>query len=119
MNIREKIDYVNSLKLDERINYWQDLILLANEYLSLGNIDEQQSLDFIDCFRGLRTSRFIQSDIDMILLDTSLLIARKLKSNRKILKGILDDILYYSDFYPEKYNRDELENEINELDKPY
>lgn len=115
MDIQEKIDYVNSLKLDERINHWQDLVLLANDYLSSGNIDDKQNLEFINCISGLRTSRFIQSDIDMELLDISLLIARNFKSQRKILKGILNDILYYSNYYPEKYNKIELEKEINQL----
>lgn len=62
-----------------------------------------------------RSSRFIESDIR--LLETSLQIARKLKSKRKILKEILNDILYYSNFYPEKYNKIELEKEINQLNE--
>jgi hypothetical protein len=117
MSIQGKFDYINSLKPDERINHWQELALLANDYLSSENIDDKQNLAFINCIGGLRTSRFIESDIDMELLDISLLIARKLKNQRGIVKGILNDILYYSNFYPEKYNKDELEKEINLLNE--
>lgn len=117
MNIEDKINYINSLKLDERISHWEDLILLANEYLSSKYIEDKLSLNFINCISGIRSSRFMESDIDVRLLEISLQIARKIKSNRNILKGILNDILYYSNFYPEKYNKIELEKEINQLNE--
>lgn len=52
----------------------------------------------------------------MKLLDFSLLIARKLKGEDKILKGILNDILYYSNFYPEKYDKEALQKEVDRLE---
>ena len=115
--MKEKIDFINSLTLDERIKYWQDLIMLANQYLKSENITDDQSLSLINCINGLRTSRFIQTEIDLELLDASLPIARILNNQKTVLKGILNDILYYSNFYPEKYNKDELEKELNELNK--
>ena len=117
MNTEDKINYINSLALDKRISQWEDLILLSNDYLNSQNIEDKLSLNFINCLSGLRSSRFIESDIDIRLLETALQIARKLKGNRKILKGILNDILYYSNFYPEKYNKIELEREINQLNE--
>ena len=115
MNTEDKINRINSLKLDERMSHLEDLILLSNDYLSSQNIEDEMSLNFINCLNGLRSSRFIESENDIRLLDVSLRIARKLKSNKMILKAILIDILYYSSFYPEKYNRTELEKEINKI----
>lgn len=63
MNIKDRIDYINSLKLDERINHRQELILLANKYLFSEECNDKQSLELIRCLSELRTSRFIQSDM--------------------------------------------------------
>jgi len=115
--MQEKINFINSLKLDERISYRQDLILLAQNYLVSETISESQSIELINCLNNIRTSRFVDSDIDMELLDISLLIARKLQHHNNILKGILNDILYYSNYYPKKYNKEELEVEIKLLNK--
>jgi len=115
MTIQEKINFINSLKLDDRISHRQDLILLAQNYLGSEKINETQSIELFNCLSSIRTSRFVDSDIDMELLDISLLVARKLQNHNNILKGILNDILYYSNYYPEKYNKEELEKEIKQL----
>ena len=115
--LQNKIDFINALNLDERINHWQDLILLSNKYLNSENINDSLSLKIINCFNGIRISRFIDSDIDIKLLDISLLVARKLENQNIILKGILNDILYYSNYYPEKYNKLGLEKEIKKLNE--
>lgn len=111
------MDYINSLKLDEKINHWQDLKLLVNKYLSSVNITHQQNLDIIDCLRGIRMSRFIDSNVDIEILDAALLIARSLDNQNEILREILNDILYYSNFHPEKYTKLELEKELKELEE--
>ncbi|MGB4774054.1 MAG: hypothetical protein WBP45_02680 [Daejeonella sp.] len=115
MDIQKQIDTINSVKLDERISFWEDLIFMADEYLNSINQDETLALNIINCIGGIRTSRFIESDIDIKLLDASLRIARKLVKHKKILKDILKDILYYSNYYPEKYNKELLEQEIKNI----
>lgn len=110
MNIQEQIDSINSLELDKRINFITDLITISNNYLLLKDGEDSLGLSIINCIASIRTSRFIESDTDVKLIDISLLIARKLKGESKILKGILNDLIYYSNFYPEKYNRESLQN---------
>ncbi|MEO6303050.1 MAG: hypothetical protein ABIP51_07740 [Bacteroidia bacterium] len=116
MNIQEQIDNINSLELDKRINFITDLINISNSYI-LGDGNHSLGLNIINCLSSLRTSRFIESDTDIKLLDISLRIARKLKGESDILKGILNDLMYYSNFYPEKYNKETLQNEIDRINK--
>lgn len=116
MNIQEQIDKINSFELDKRLSLISDLIAISNNYLSLKEVNNSLGINIISCLSSIRTYRFIESEIDMKLLDFSLLIARKLKGEDKILKGILNDILYYSNFYPEKYDKEALQKEVDRLE---
>lgn len=67
-------------------------------------------------FKWIKDIKIYSIRYDIEILNISLLIARKLKSERKVLKLILNDIIYYSNYYPEKYNKIELEKELKELE---
>lgn len=111
----DKIDHINSLPYNERVNYVNVLIDLVNEYLINNSKDEPLGVKLVKCIVGVRASELINSEVDMKLIDASLKIARNFTNNRELLIQLLNSALYYSSFYPVKYNRNELESEIQKL----
>lgn len=85
--------------------------------MNSNNLEDNLSIDIITCIDQIRSSRFIESDLDIKLLELSLKIARKLKSNKIILKEIISNILYYANYYPEKFDKMELEKEMTQLNQ--
>lgn len=117
MDILDKINLINTLALDKRINAWEDLVDLASFFLNSRSQDISIANKIIECARGVRSSKFIDTDIDIKLLNISLEIAHKLKVNPTLLKGLLADALYYSNYFPDKYNKIELEKEIQKIER--
>jgi len=116
MDFKKKIAFINSLKLDERIEYVDELLDLVSKFENINTKTITLGLNIVDCLQGIRTSRFIESDTDIKLLEASLKITRSLKSQKKLLKGLLNDAIYYSGYYPKKYNKSELEKELAEIE---
>lgn len=117
MDFQKQIDTINSTNRSERILQIPIILDLAKLYLNSGIDNDKLSLNFIDCINEIRQLRFIESDSDMNLLDVALLIARKMKNNQNLLENLLNDALYYSNYFPDKYNRLYLENEIKLISK--
>jgi hypothetical protein len=116
MNIQERIDFINSLKLDTRVSYLREVVSFAKDFLNTKEeINKILGENILYCLNGIRSSRFIDSDVDMELLDLCLAIAKKLSNQKKIMLSILKDILYYSSDYPDRYNKLEIEKEIQQL----
>lgn len=117
IGLNEKIDLINSADLNERINYLDDLIDIINQFTFYQEKDcHTLGSRIIDCITGLRSSRFIESDTDMKLLDASLIIAKKINIDKRILKQLLSEQLYYSNFIIERYNKIEIEKAIEQLE---
>ena len=116
MNIQKQIEIINSLEVNERINHINDLLIMVSKFETLINDNEIQGLSILDCLSNIRASRFVESDMDIKLLDGSLIIARNLKNHKKRLLELLNDAIYYSNYYPEKYNKSELKKEIAKIE---
>jgi hypothetical protein len=117
MNILDKIELINSQGLDKRINAWKDLCDLASFFLTSKSQDITIAYKIIECAKGIRSSRFIDSDIDITFLNISLEIAYKFNVNPKLLKELLINALYYSNYFPDKYNKIEIEKEIQKIER--
>lgn len=115
MDIQKKIDSINALKLDNRIEHIEELLEFASKFKNLNNNNETLGLKVINCLQGIRSSRFIDSDMDLKLLDASLTIARNLNTHKKLLIGLINDAIYYSNYYPKKYNKSDLEKELKTI----
>jgi hypothetical protein len=119
MDIKKKIDQINSLKLNDRLAVWQDLLVMAKEFANLETKDDILGVELVNCINDVRSARFIESDVDMILLDVVFLIASELQGNKEIMKSTLLAMIYYANFYPEKYEKIQLENKIKALEQNY
>ncbi|WOC40021.1 hypothetical protein [Polaribacter sp. HL-MS24] len=116
MNIQKQLETINSLEINERINYINDILTIVYKFENLNNDNELQGLSILDCLKEIRLSRFVESDMDLRLLDGALIIARSLKNHNKRLLELLNDAIYYSNYYPEKYNKSELKKEIAKIE---
>ncbi len=114
MEIQKKIDYINSLDLYKRMELLEDLLEIASEFENSKIENDKLGYNLVSCLIGMR-SAFDESDIDIKLLDHALKIARKSLKKTKLLKGLLISALYYSNYYPEKYNKESLEREIAQI----
>jgi hypothetical protein len=116
MEIELLLDKINSFELDQRVSYVNDLIKIASSFIEACDHDVNVSLGLkiLNCIEGIRSSRFVESDIDLELIEISIKIARKIKDN-KSLKSLLKSLLYYSNYFPGKYVKSEIENELKEL----
>lgn len=115
MKIKEKIEFINSIKIDERVAYWEELGTMSIEYLHTNKRDENLILEIINCLNGIRSSRFMESNVEVKILDVLLVLARTLKEQKQMLINILTDVIYYSNYYPERYNKVALDEELKEL----
>lgn len=115
MDIQKQIDLINSLDLGERINHLEDLFIAISKFDNSNKDNDLLGVNIIDCLNGIRSWRFIESDTDMKLLDISLVIARKLVDKKNNLIVLLEDAVYYSNYYPERFNKSKLEKEIAEI----
>lgn len=112
MEIIDRIKLINSFALDKRVQYASELISITNQILKEDPNNIELAENILSCMSGLRTSRFIESDVDIQLLDVSNSLIRTFKLGNQYLSKILKDQLYYSNYYPEKYNKQEIEIEI-------
>jgi len=101
--------------LTQRISFYNELVEIVDIYVNSSKINKGLSNEIFNCIQGMRTSRFIDSDLDIVLLDKALLIARLDLSNKEIL-SVLKGMLYYSKFNPENYNTNKLEKEIKKIE---
>ena len=114
-NIKERITIINSVDLTQRISFYDELVGIVDMYVNSTKINKDLSSEIYNCIQGMRICRLIENDLDLILLDKALLIARLNLSNKEII-SVLKDILYYSKYNPENYNTNKLEQEIKELE---
>lgn len=113
----------NFLEKDQstQLSQWHELADIANEYLSLeqASVETGQKITRqIDQVRTLMgtSNRFeaaITTDIELCSL--SLKLARRVYKGDKALINYVDACLYYSDFFPGKFNKAELEAEMQLL----
>lgn len=114
MEIQEKIDYINSLDLYKRMALSEDLLAIVDDYQNSKIQNDKLAYNIVSCLVGMR-SAFEESDMDLKLLDPALKIARKSLKKTELLRGLLNSALCYSNYYPKKYNKEELEKEISEI----
>lgn len=117
MDIREQIKKINSLQLSDRTSHLDDLLKSISDFGNTDNFSEELGLDIINCLGGMRSWGHIDSDLDMKILDVSLSVARKYKIPKRLLEGLLKSALYYSTYYPNRYNVVELEEELSRINK--
>jgi hypothetical protein len=65
MKIEERITFINSLDLTKRISYYDELMKIADLYLDSNNNNKELSIKIFECIQGMRTCKFIESDIDL------------------------------------------------------
>ncbi|WP_317898812.1 hypothetical protein [Aurantibacillus circumpalustris] len=108
MNIQEKLDKINSTNLVSRINLLKELIELINYYKNLELKEEKLTTEILDSISGMRSSRFIETQDDLVLLDAAIEFTSLLPENKSNLKLLLKNALYYSNYYPENTIRHDL-----------
>ncbi len=115
MDLQKVIEEINQLVLDTRASRIEELIDVSNYYIANGSENRDLALDIIDCINGMRQSRFIETNDELVLLNASLEIARSINDKQKVL-NYLKELVYYADYYPDKYNKGSLEEEIKEIE---
>jgi len=117
MDIREQIKRINSLQLSDRTSHLDALLQAISDFRNTDNTSEALGLEIINCLGGMRTWGHIDSDVDMKILDAALSVARKFNVPKRMLEGLLKSALYYSTYYPNRYNSAELEAELSRINK--
>jgi len=115
MNLKQIIEDINHLELDSRKERLNQLLEISNYYIS-NNLDNSViAYDILDCIDGMRQSRFIETSEELELINISLKIARAISDKLKIL-SYLKDLIYYTYYYPDKYDKKIIEKEINDIE---
>ncbi len=115
MNLQKVIEDINQLALDIRISRINELLEVSNYYIANNPENGTLACDIIDCINGMRQSRFIETNDELLLINASLEIARLLDDKKKMLI-YLKELIYYADYYPNKYNKERLEEEIKQIE---
>jgi hypothetical protein len=118
-----EIRLCNFLELEHasRLSQWQDLMNIAKEFLQHPTDNKKfakQLAEAIHYHRSLMGSSKAYegaTELDMQFCKLATPIARIGFGNAPPLIDYLKAELYYSQYYPEKFNRDEIERAIREI----
>jgi len=112
-NFHNQLDLINSLPLDQRIGKIDKLIKISEDYLANITYNDDTCNKIIETVLGLRSSRFIESEIDVKLLTLILELAKTLRTPSTQIKNIIKDTQYYLQLLPESSNKKELISAFN------
>ncbi|HOZ13624.1 MAG TPA: hypothetical protein PLH91_00080 [Tenuifilaceae bacterium] len=115
MNLQKVIEEINQLELNARISRINELLEVSNYYVANNPENRTLAYDIIDCINGMRQSRFIETREELDLIKVSLEISRLLDDKKKMLTYLVD-LSYYADYYPDKYNKQSLDEEIEKIE---
>ena len=115
MNIEETLNKIKLTKFENRIELLEDLIAAVNLYKYHETKEDALALRILDCISEMRSSKFIDTPNDLLLLDASIEIANSLSKKKAILIPLLKDAIYYSNYYPETYDKKKLESYLNNI----
>ncbi|MDI1354775.1 MAG: hypothetical protein PSX36_07650 [bacterium] len=121
MTLKEKLLAFSTLSVQTRMDAWQDLLGIGQEFISTKSNDPELAKDIafaLHRHRGVMGSSKAYegaTEIDIQLLDVSIIIARIAFGNTLPLAQFLKDAKYYSLYYPTKYDASKIDRELSGL----
>lgn len=116
-HFHNQLDLINSLPLDQRIGKIDVLIKVSEDYLANKTYNDEACNKIIESILGLKSSRYIDSEIDIRLLILILELASTLKTPSVQIKSIITDTQYYLQLLPESSKKKELISAFNNYKK--
>ena len=121
MDLEKRIKEFLELNHKNRLDSWKELLLIGEEFVGLKSDNQSLAKVIADAILDHRSlmgsSKAYESatEIDLALCEVCTPIDRIAYKNSRLLIEFLKSDLYYSNYYPEKFNKSLLENEIKAL----
>ncbi len=116
-----RIDKFLSEEANTRLNNWVELLSIGREFNVAGSTDirlaKKIAVAILNHRSLMGSSKAYESafEIDTDLLEVSVPIARVAFGKTKPLTPFLESAIYYSRSLPQKFNKELLEREVNEI----
>ena len=120
--MEERINAFIALDHKLQLDSWEDLLAIGTDFLTSGNHDKALAKKIAEAILYHRhlmgSSKAYESafEIDTKLLFMSIPIARIAYGKNKSLIEFLKSGIYYSDVLPYRFNKNDLEKELKEID---
>lgn len=121
MNLINRINSFKQRDSASRLDSWQELLSIGHDFIKSESKNAELAKNLARTIYN-HSSLLCSSidyegstEIDIDLREVSHIIARLVYDSTKKLKDYLDAALYYSNFIPNRFNKEGLEKELSQL----